>query len=38
MEIPDIKSRLPKEQPITALLHEFALGDKSALDRLVPLI
>ncbi len=27
-----------QEQPITALLHEFALGDKSALDRLVPLL
>jgi RNA polymerase sigma-70 factor, ECF subfamily len=27
-----------KDQPITALLHEFAAGDKSALDRLVPLI
>jgi RNA polymerase sigma factor (TIGR02999 family) len=31
-------SRLPPEQPITALLHEFASGNKSALDRLVPLL
>ena len=38
MKIPDSISRLPQEQPITALLHEFALGDKSAFDRLVPLI
>jgi len=29
---------LPNEQPITELLHEFASGNKSALDRLVPLI
>lgn len=29
---------LPEAQPITALLHEFATGDKSAFDRLVPLI
>lgn len=29
---------MPQEQPITALLHEFASGDKSALDRLVPLV
>jgi len=38
MKIPDGMSRLPQEQPITALLHEFASGDKSALDRLIPLI
>jgi RNA polymerase sigma factor (TIGR02999 family) len=38
MKIPDGMPRLPQEQPITALLHEFASGDKSALDRLVPLI
>jgi len=38
MKTPDSMPRLPQEQPITALLHEFALGDKSALDRLVPLI
>jgi RNA polymerase sigma factor (TIGR02999 family) len=29
---------LPQEQPVTALVHELALGDRSALDRLVPLI
>jgi RNA polymerase sigma factor (TIGR02999 family) len=29
---------LPQEQPITVLLHEFASGDKSALDRLVPIL
>ena len=29
---------MSQEQPITALLHEFASGDKSALDRLVPLV
>jgi RNA polymerase sigma factor (TIGR02999 family) len=38
MKISDSNSRLPEEQPITALLQEFASGDKSALDRLVPLI
>jgi RNA polymerase sigma factor (TIGR02999 family) len=38
MKIPDNASRLPQEQPITALLHEFASGDKSALDRLVSLL
>lgn len=38
MEKPDSKSRLPSEQPITVLLHEFASGNKSALDRLVPLL
>jgi RNA polymerase sigma factor (TIGR02999 family) len=38
MKIPEGMSRLPPEQPVTALLHEFASGDKSALDRLVPLI
>jgi RNA polymerase sigma factor (TIGR02999 family) len=38
MDNPDSRSRLPQEQPITALLHEFASGDKSALDRLVPLV
>jgi len=26
------------DEPITALLHKFAAGDKSALDRLVPLL
>lgn len=31
-------SKSTQEQPITVLLHEFASGDKSALDRLVPLI
>jgi RNA polymerase sigma factor (TIGR02999 family) len=30
--------RLPTEQPITILLHEFASGDRSALDRIVPLL
>jgi RNA polymerase sigma-70 factor, ECF subfamily len=29
---------LPEDQPITTLLHEFAAGDKSALDRLIPLL
>jgi len=38
MDNPDSRSRLPQEQPITALLHEFASGDKTALDRLVPLV
>jgi len=38
MKMPDGLSRLPQEQPITTLLHAFASGDKSALDRLVPLI
>jgi RNA polymerase sigma factor (TIGR02999 family) len=38
MKIPDGMSGLPQEQPITALLHEFASGNKSALDRLIPLI
>jgi RNA polymerase sigma factor (TIGR02999 family) len=38
MKTPDRRSSLPQEQPVTALLHEFALGDKTALDRLVPLI
>ena len=38
MKIPDNMSRLPQEEPITSLLHEFASGDKRALDRLVPLI
>ncbi len=38
MKIPDNESRLPQEQPITILLQEFASGDKSALDRLVPLL
>jgi RNA polymerase sigma-70 factor, ECF subfamily len=31
-------SQSPQEQPVTALLHQFASGDKTALDRLVPLI
>jgi RNA polymerase sigma factor (TIGR02999 family) len=38
MQGPERKPPLPPEQPITALLHEFAAGDKGALDRLVPLI
>ncbi len=38
MDNADSRSRLSQEQPITALLHEFASGDKSALDRLVPLV
>ena len=38
MNSPDDMPKLPQEQPITGLLHEFASGDKSALDRLVPLI
>jgi len=38
MKTPDSISRLPQEQPITALLHEFASGKKSALDRLVTLL
>jgi RNA polymerase sigma factor (TIGR02999 family) len=38
METPDSMPKLPQEEPITALLHEFASGDKSALDRLVPLL
>jgi RNA polymerase sigma factor (TIGR02999 family) len=38
MKMPDGRSQLPQEQPITALLQEFASGDKSALDRLIPLI
>jgi RNA polymerase sigma factor (TIGR02999 family) len=38
MKIPDNMSEPPQEEPITALLHEFALGDKRALDRLVPLL
>jgi RNA polymerase sigma factor (TIGR02999 family) len=38
MKIPDGTSPLPQEQPITALLHEFPSGDKTALDRLIPLI
>ncbi len=38
MRTPDGTSRLPQELPITSLLHEFASGDKSALDRLIPLI
>src|SRR5258708_4550179 len=29
---------MPAEQPITLMLHELASGDKSALDRLMPLI
>jgi RNA polymerase sigma-70 factor (ECF subfamily) len=31
-------SRSPNEEPITVLLHDFASGDKNALDRLVPLL
>ena len=38
MKTPESMSPLPQEQPITALLHEFASGNKTALDRLVPLI
>jgi RNA polymerase sigma factor (TIGR02999 family) len=38
MKSPEDKSSLPPEQPITALLHEFTSGDKSALDRLVSLL
>src|SRR5215813_818510 len=30
--------RLPNDEPITILLHRFAAGDKSAIDRLVPLL
>jgi len=29
---------LPDDEPITMLLHRFAAGDKSAIDRLVPLL
>lgn len=29
---------MPQDPPITVLLQEFAAGDKSALDRLVPLL
>jgi RNA polymerase sigma factor (TIGR02999 family) len=29
---------LPNDEPITILLHQFAAGDKSAIDRLVPLV
>src|SRR5271157_285862 len=38
MKTPDSMSPSPQEQPITALLHKFASGDKDALDRLVPLV
>ncbi len=38
MKNPGSMSRLPQEQPVTALLQEFASGDRSALDRLVTLI
>jgi RNA polymerase sigma-70 factor, ECF subfamily len=31
-------STTSQHEPITVLLHEFASGDKSALDRLVPLL
>jgi RNA polymerase sigma-70 factor, ECF subfamily len=31
-------TQLSEEQPITVLLHEIATGNRSALDRLVPLI
>jgi RNA polymerase sigma factor (TIGR02999 family) len=31
-------SKLPENQPITTLLHEAAAGDKSALDRLMPML
>jgi len=29
---------MPEDQPITALLQEFAAGNKTALDRLIPLL
>ena len=29
---------MPNDEPITILLHQFAAGDKSAIDRLVPLL
>ena len=29
---------MPNDEPITILLHRFAAGDKSAIDRLVPLL
>ncbi|HKE33568.1 MAG TPA: sigma-70 family RNA polymerase sigma factor [Candidatus Acidoferrum sp.] len=29
---------MPDDEPITMLLHRFASGDKSAIDRLVPLL
>ena len=29
---------MPDDEPITMLLHRFAAGDKSAIDRLVPLL
>jgi len=29
---------LPNDEPITILLHKFAAGEKSAIDRLVPLL
>jgi len=38
MQSPESMLRSPNEEPITALLHEFASGNKSALDRLVPLL
>jgi RNA polymerase sigma factor (TIGR02999 family) len=38
MDNPVNLSPAPEEQPVTTLLHEFASGDKTALDRLVPLI
>lgn len=31
-------AELPEDQPITTLLHEFAAGDRSAFDRLIPLL
>jgi RNA polymerase sigma factor (TIGR02999 family) len=38
MKTPDTPSRFSPEQPVTALLQEFASGDRTALDRLVTLI
>jgi RNA polymerase sigma factor (TIGR02999 family) len=38
MKTPDNPSKTPEQEPITALLQEFASGNKSAFDQLVPLI
>jgi RNA polymerase sigma factor (TIGR02999 family) len=38
MKSPNNNSQPQEQEPITALLQEFASGDKSAFDRLVPLI
>jgi RNA polymerase sigma-70 factor, ECF subfamily len=38
MKSPESNTPASQEQPITALLHDFAQGNKAALDRLVPLL